>query len=528
MHVVLSWRMAQLFTPGMVIFKLFKTEPALKAGSVISMLIFCKICYAQTNALVTIFQAGNCKNINYADKYIDSLCKKNGILHLYYLKGIKENEMKKYANKLFGRAFDLKSLVSKENINKWQLDKITATNVAAIIKEDRIVNISDLDGFEENELLSIKFVGEKQIVSNRQFNSTLIDSFQLNYKTKIKIDSQVRLNKLCIIVKQDSFLYILEPLFDETLYKVNCNTGKITNQLLLRNLIPYDSILYYHFATVENGISGDTIEKYANMAGRDPNKRFFNLFISKNQLIVSGDYQMLTFITRYKVINLSHSIIYKFDLDLEFKNYYFDRHLNYSGYYPVEHANDNNSSIDRIQYQIDQDFNQQLTKKRIIYFNLQDKNHNLNKFDKDTLDIPKSFKGAFYSNDIRNFANMSTKENPVWLFDPYPYLYFPKDSFYHDLIQDTLLKTIVYLKETPNNVCVFKTYKKNDNEMVIILEYKNKTYRIDYNITNRKITRKLNMNSLTKYNLQLLVDDSGNSYFCPIESEDSGNYLYLD
>lgn len=512
----------------MEISNLIKTGPALKAGLVFFMLIFCNICFAQTNALVTIFQAGNCKNINYADENIDSLCRKNKILHLYYLKGIKENEMEKYANKLFGRAFDLKSLVSKENINKWQLDKITATNVAAIIKDDRIVNISDLDGFEEKELLAIRFIEEKQILSNKKFNNTLIDSFQLNYKTKIKIDSKVRLNKLSIIVKQDSFLYILEPLFDEALYKVNCNTGKITKQVELRNLIPYDSILYYHFATVKNGFSADTIEKYANMAGRDPNKRFFNLFISNNQLIVSGDYQMLTFIKEKKVLNLSHSIIYKFDLDLEFKNYYFDRHLNYSGYYPVQHANDNNSSIDRIQYQVDQDFNQQLVKKRIIYFNLQDKNHNLNKFDKDTLDIPKSFKGTFYSNDIRNFANMNTKENPVWLFDPYPYLYFPKDSFYHDLIQDTLLKTIEYLKETSNKVCVFKTYKKNNNEMVIILEYKNKTYRLDYNIINRKITGKLNLKSLTKYNLQLLVDDSGHSYYCPIESEDSGNYLYLD
>lgn len=487
---------------------------------------------AQTDCIITVLQSGSCNNINFADDYVDSLARRNKTPHLYYLKGILKDEIHEYAQSIFNRTFSIDQLVTDEQIKTLGLEHLTQFNIAIVVKDNRILHIVDLNEFEEKHLLTLNTKGQNTLFNRFNDVSVIKDSFILNYSKKVRLNPEIRINEQCEILKIDSIIYLMDPLFKHRLYKINANSGNIIHSVSLKELIPYDSVLYCYQQQIKV-LAYDTILKYSRILNPDTNPVFYDMLISENQLLLSGAQSIptLTNWNGYQIMNLNHAVIYKFDLNLGLQNHYLDKFINYSGLYLNDQNISNNSSLQKLQYQVFHNINETFQEKKIIYMGLEDNLHQLKKIGIDTLDIPTDFSGEFYSNDASNFTNLNTTKKPIWLLDPYPYLYFPSDSIYLDLIEGKFIRKVEILKFNSKsnflNYCVHKTYLNND-ELHIILSYRKIIYHIVYNKKNRQIQIEKHPD-YKRYNLKILLDNQMKKYFVPLEKDTSNNnYIYFE
>jgi hypothetical protein len=480
------------------------------------------------NYLVSKFSAGSCNNYIAIDEYIDSLCKIYNITHLYYLEGISKHELKDYSKEIFLKEYDSSSLVDDEQISKWQLNKKNETNLLFYISGDRVINITNIFEFDVKDLISLKIMQNNLSFNQIERKTLKKDSLSLTYSKKVKIDKTIRLNKRCKFVKLDSHLYILEPLFNKTLYKVNANTGLIINKIELSDLLNYDSVLYHHYFLFSSKIDFDTLNHYALIAGKNPEKQYFDMFVDDNKLFVCGTYSMLTFFQQYQPLNSNYNIVYQVDLDLVFENYYLDKYNSYGRQYPsINQAFSDNSN--RIQAVMAQDYNNVLNVAKLIYYKLEPQNHLLHKYDKDTLIIPELFSGQFYSNTKNQINNIHTKYNPIWLLSPFPILYYPNENIFHDLVYDTIGVRQDFLKPPKESNYLYKTFTVSDFRKIIILFFNNQFYVIDYDLENKKINSKKVFQNLTKFNLNLNVDNNLKLFYINLEYDfKNGNYIYYE
>lgn len=487
--------------------------------------------------VITILQAGDCKNGVIFDNFIDSICKINNVSHLYYFIGVKPNEMRRYSLRLFGKLFDSNKIVSDSQIQLYNLNKIKSGNLVcytSISHPDKIKvsNIYDFSELEIKKLISNISNTDPPVILNTKNNKlgkVGFDSFILSYSQKTPINSDLRLNKFCKTLKLDTVIYILDPLFETTLYRLNSSNSVISRKIDLKSpLVSKDSLLRILYKNVLSHYPQfwDTLRTYSAKVSNEISLNYYNIAHEGGFIYLTGDYELMTFYKEYMPITKSFRIVYKLDENLKLINYYIDVFLNYSNYVPDFYVLDNFSS-DRIQSRLISDYDQETRKNRVIYYKLIDNEHLLYKYDKDSFDLDESFGLKFHSNYALHLSNFGNQSGPIWLLDPYPYFYFESDGAFFDFLNDTILQAI-HIKSWNDHSGIISTHKIKESLIDVIYYQSGEVYRIRCDLRNRNILQHKRIGDLFKYNLRLSIDTEGKSYYYPIEESEGNNYFYFE
>jgi hypothetical protein len=493
---------------------------------ILLVLIFrsASLCFAQPDCVVTVLQAGNCNNSVIADLYVDFLCNRYGIQHLYYLKGIKDTEVPEYSERIFGRKFDKNKLVNQQQIISWKLGDMSFDQVVFIYKNEfgRSKNIFE---FLEKDLFTVDFKGRAQTDTKKE-NTEKPDKDKpgsFSYTRQILVDKRIRFNQECRVVKDDTIIYILEPMFDNRLYKLSANSGHIIKEITLADPVPQDTILCYLYEKrIQQGVlSLDSLREYTRKTGGESISKFFNMALENGRLFLIGSREIVAFWPD-GVWQSSYTMVYEYDLDFNYQTFYLGRYLNYSGFYPTLYTLDNFRS-DRIQSHLLMDYPQELKMARILYFKLDRKKHDLLKIDKDTLLIPKSFHGKLMTNYMDHFSNFGSKTRPAWLMDPYPFIYFPGDSLFHNLVNDSFSREMPFVKPKGSTSCTLNLPR---NQFAFILHHDDLIYKIIYDMDTRKIISQVILGELPEGNYCAL--DTTAKIFCLPREDQEENWIYFE
>ncbi len=481
--------------------------------------------------LVTIFFAGNCNNVITQDELIDSICKKHNIPHFYYFINLQQNEVEEYSQSIFGIKFNKNQLINEIKINQLRLDTIKKTNRLLFVKNDKILKNIDISSFDEIQL--IEFKSNSTSLNNEfyKYSKQLIktDSFVLKYKYKIKADSNIRFNYRCILKKQDSSIFILEPLFKKHLYKISSNTGQIIEKISIEKcLVNYDSIL---FCVYKNQITNhpsikDSLLKYSDLLKHKIKTNFYNLAIEEDQLYLSSDIGIIVLNAYNKPHVLNYRVIYKLDKNLKIENYFVDPFISYRNFF-VDFTYLDLFNKNSIQMRLMNFSNSNEKILRSIYCKLIESEHKILKFDRDSVVIPNKFEMEFNSNQTTHQMNISDINNPAWLLDPYPYIYFPRDSVFFNFLKNEIdtNKNITF----KSNILTqrISTLFSNDSIVKLVYLFNDFSYLIEIDLINKEQISIIPIGPLQKLYLEPIFEENGNLCIFPTNIAKNGNYIYF-
>ncbi len=491
---------------------------------------FYTVSKAQSTYVITFLDAGNCKSFVGLAEFVDTVCKHNNIPHFYFLSGIHRNELKRYSLEIFGKIMDSTKVLEQNEIQSLNAGKVISNTVLFVLN-GKIVRTRTLNEFSSLDIMVLKHQPSDSELKKYKRNVVSADSIMLQYGSKVKIDERIRLNKSCKFTKLDSFVYIFEPLFNHKIYKLNYKTGVISAELSLDSVVNPDSVIYYKYNIAQKNDleTYDSLKKFQSKFQNKRQGEWGDMFVSNSRIFLLGDYKIISFGKGNKMKMSNYGIACRLNLDLRLTDYFLDPYVSYSGFYPTVWSCINCSDT-ALQYQVVEDANHELTEKRIIYFNVSNNRHEMKKSDRTTFTIPLDFTGTFYSNVLGNFANLGTRRHEAWLLDPYPYIYFPDDSIYYDIIDDTLITHCNPLKENVEGNSIYQVKKLSEEVYAFVCFFKYKTLITFFNIKTKTCLKKDIFLISDKYNLLLMVDSDGKYYYVPKEksASDSANYIYFE
>lgn len=515
---------------------LFSTSKASKSCFASGLLFFMWVnnLYSQSdkNYIVSMLTIGTCINEVEIDKGIDSLCKINTFSHYYYLKGIEENEVDSYSYKIFGRKFDKAQLINSKQADELGINKYSKANLIFYVINGSIVKSCEFRDFSISDFSLLKFTGKTE---NKSFVPTVNskkDSFVLNYSYKVKVKSDVRFNLNSKVIKHDKCFLVLDPTFNQFLYKVS-DSGNVINKVNLKDeLVSYDTLLsrLYSKYFIQNHSLRDSLMKYSNILKDKMKTNYYNLSIEDSFVYLSGDRSIINFNEKSILMPLNYKMIYKFDMNLKLVNFYIDQYLSYSGFF-VDFTYLDNFNSKRFQHKVINLENQEENIVRTIYCKLRDEGNSIYKYDRDILKMPKSFPGIIYSNRSSHISNVGDSTNRIWLMDPYPFLYFQKDSMFYNFINS---ETYTLSQIDTANKSDFTSNQgvlgvlKIDNILYINFNRAGFVTSIAYDLKNKKVVKYKKIGRIFKYKLNVGFDPQGNLFYYPLDNSINSNYFYIE
>ena len=482
------------------------------------------------NVIVSKLYYGNCNNYNYYNDYIDSICRINKIKHLYYLVGLKNEEVKNYSLKVFKREFKDTQLINQRQIDDWQLSETPPNNCVLFVKNGEVIKVKQHEELKDLHFIEFKVSVNHNIKFGLVNKKILKDSVDVRYSRRIKLDSSIRINNKCSYINTDSFLFILETQFDKKIYKLNNLSGVVIKEVQLENILDYDSVLYYHYSLFPNFLSYDSILYYAEISGRKPNISLRNMTFSNNKISIYCTYNLLSFKSSSNgliPINLSYNLIIQLNENLKFENFYTDKFLSYNRQYPVNCNIEVNPSPDKLNYYLLKDYNQKIKTEYLLNFNLIEQSHLLNKYNKDSLILPEFLQEEYDQNSNIRPRLLNVKYNAWHLFVS-PIVYFPLSNKFHHIIDDTFLKNEEDFSEL-NNYYLWSVYRVNESISNVLMQHKNKYFLVQYDFKNEKVLNKKSYQSLYNLNLNYFIDNKFKLFFVNIEYDFiNGNYIYFE
>jgi len=487
--------------------------------------------FSQTKSIISILDAGNCNSVMMYDDFTDTLCKKYGFKHLYLIKDVRREELLEFSEKLFSKRIDTSQIVSEQLSKKLHIDQIQSFSVAIIIDE-KIVKVLPFDKISDLALLNAldfnnagaPLVAKKNIIK---------DSITLSNRKKYRLSKRIRLSESSSIVKRGSSMYILDPLFREEVYKINLSDTAFLLTQKIKPLINYDSLHYYYYKHLipQNKRLYDTIiALYRSDISQAPYRLIMHqIYYYESYIYLLGAVELFTYVEG-KFESGNHNLVIKLDSNLHFVNYYFDPKFEYNGYFPFFVGRSSVRNNDATVYALAvKARNEVISVKKNMIYKYDENNHHLVAVNKDTLVIPISLSGKFSSNVISSFFNLNDFEQPVWFVDPFLYLYYPMDSVYLDLLNDTLIKALPAIAYTSNNLGPFyNSVVKTGSVVHLVGDYLNFSFSFSVDISNKKVIQKQKYPLLSKFKIRLICDSDGNRVFIPLNSGPSNDLIYYD
>ncbi len=483
------------------------------------------------NYLISILYAGNCNNVIIQDKFVDSICHKYNIQHFYYFINIDHSEIEEFSSNIFGVQFKKNQILDTKIVSQLLLDTYKMTNRLLFISNKRVIKNIEITNFEEINI--INFNSNTEIKRNEFFQDSKpifrTDSFELKYEKKIKIDSLIRFNYRCVIKKNDTTLFILEPLFKKYLYKTSAINGQIIQKIPLEKcLVNYDSIL---FCIYKNQIAKypsikDSLVKYSKILNHKIKSNYYNLAIFEKTLFVSSDIGIVVLNAYSKPIVLNYRIIYKFDFNLNLIEFYADPFISYRNFF-VDFTYLDLFDAKNIQMRLMSFANSKEKVLRSIYCRLISKEHLIYKFGRDSVVIPSRFAMEFNSNQTTHQQNISDTSNPAWLLDPYPFIYYPKDSIFFNFLTNKIdSSTTISFKSSILTQRLLKI-DKFDSIIKLVYMFNDFSYCIELDVKNKNLISITPLGPLQKLSLEPIFDETGKLILFPSNNSKNGNYIYF-